>query len=175
MKAQALKKEKILDSITGEEKFDFSKPTFKLKSEVNIINVHLVKENEEMRPDIISLLYYGSADYVDIILKVNAISNPFSIKQGLFLRIPDKEAAERYKNNIKKVSNKPRTQFTDTKRMNEEDAKRKEFLEEKSKLRPNGSKENLPPNMLKSDESVKLIKDDKIILGANLPTNNRNR
>lgn len=175
MKAQSLKKEKITDNITGEEKFNFSKPSIKLKSEVNIINVHLVKEDEEMRPDIISNLYYGSPDYVDIILKVNAISNPFSIRQGIFLRIPDKEAAERYKNNIKKVSNKPRTQFTDIKRMNEEDSNRKKFLEEKSKTKPNGSKENLPPNMLKSDESVKIFKDDKIILGANLRTNNKPR
>lgn len=170
MKAQSLKKEKITDDITGEEKFNFSKPAIKLKSEINIINVHLVKEDEEMRPDIISNLYYGSPDYVDILLKVNAISNPFSIKQGLFLRIPDKEAAERYKNDIKKVSNKPRTQYTDTKRMNEEDSNRKKFLEEKSKFKPNGSSENLPPNMLKSDESVKRFENDKVILGANLRT-----
>jgi hypothetical protein len=175
MKSQALNKEKTTDIVSGEEKFNFSKPTIKIKSEVNIINVHLVKQDEEMRLDLISILYYGTPDFVDIILKTNGISNPFSIKEGMFLRIPEKEAAEKYKNRIKKVSNKPRTQFTDPKRMNEEDAQRKKFLEEKSKSKPNGSKENLPPNMLKSDESVKVVKDDKIILGANMPTNNRNR
>jgi hypothetical protein len=175
MKSESLKKEKIPDNLTGEDKFNFSKPTIKLKSEVNIINVHYVKEDEEMRLDLISNLYYGSPDFVDIILKANGISNPFSVKEGMFLRIPDKEASLRYKNKIKKVSNKPRTQFTDPKRMNEEDAQRKKFLEEKSKSKPNGSKENLPPNMLKSDESVKIVKDDKIILGANMRTSNRNR
>jgi hypothetical protein len=175
MKSDSLKKEKITDPITGEQKLRFSVPTIQIKAEVKLLGVHLVKEDEEMRIDIISNLYYGSTDFVDLIMKTNGISNPFSIKAGQFLLIPDKNSAEQYRKKIKKISNKPRTQFTDPKRMSQQDAKRKKFLEEKSKSKPNGSSENLPPNMLKSDQAAKIFKDDKIILGTHLKTNNRNR
>lgn len=170
MKSNSLKKEKITDPITGEEKLNFSIPTIKLKAEVNIINVHRVREDEEMRIDIISILYYGTPDFVDLILKTNAISNPFSIKAGQLLRIPDKDSAEGYRKRLKKISNKPRTQFTDSKRLSQQDQRRKKFLEEKSAQKANGSKENLPPNMLKSGESPKEFRENKIILGSNLNT-----
>ena len=175
MISQSLKKNKITDPITGEEKFSFSQPTIKIKAEVKLIGVHLVREDEEMRIDIISNLYYGSTEFIDLILKTNGISNPFSIKKGTFLMIPDKASAEQFRKKIKKISNKPRTQFTDKKRMSQQDAKRAKFLAEKSKQKPNGSKENLPPNMLKSDQSAKEVRDNKILLGSNMNTNNRNR
>jgi len=175
MKSQSLKKVKIPDEKYGGEKFSFSQPTIKIKAEVKLIGVHLVREDEEMRIDLISQLYYGDTEYIDLILKTNGISNPFSIKAGQFLLIPDKDSAEQYRKKIKKISNKPRTQFTDTKRMSQQDAKRAKFLEEKSKGKANGSSENLPPNMLKSDQSAKEVRQDKIILGSNMKTNNRNR
>lgn len=175
MKSKSLEKIKIEDEIYGGYKFSFSQPNIKIKSEVELINVHLVREDEEMRLDIISNLYYGSTDYIDLILKTNSISNPFSIKAGQFLLIPEKDSAEQFRKKIKKISNKPRTQFTEGKRLSEKDSNRMKFLAEKSKSKPNGSSENLPPNMLKSDQSAKEIKDDRIILGSNLKTNNRNR
>jgi len=170
MKSESLKKTKITDPITGEEKLNFSRPSIMLKDDVKVIAIHLVRDHEEMRPDLISNLYYGTPDYVDLILKMNGISNPFSLKEGQFLRIPDKAGAERYRKNLKKVSVKPRTQFTDTRRLSKQDEKRKQFLEQRSKMKTNGSSENLPPNMLKSNEKSKVFKDGKIILGSNLNT-----
>lgn len=175
MKSQSLDKVKIPDEDTGGKKFSFSQPTIKINREVELLGVHLVKEDEEMRIDLISNLYYGNTNYIDLIMKTNGISNPFSIKAGQFLMIPDKESAEQFRKKIKKISNKPRTQFTDKKRMSEKDANRKKFLEEKSKKKKNGSTENLPPNMLKSDQQPKKFIDDGIILGSNMKTNNRNR
>jgi hypothetical protein len=170
MNSESLKKSKIVDQVTGEEKFNFSRPTIMLKDDVRVIAIHLVKDHEEMRPDLISVLYYGTPSYVDLILKMNGISNPFSLKFGQFIRIPDKAGAERYRKNLKKVSNKPRTQFTDTRRLSKQDEKRKQFLEQRSKMKTNGSSENLPPNMLKSDQKSKTFKNGKIILGSNLNT-----
>jgi hypothetical protein len=170
MNSESLKKTKIVDQVTGEEKFNFSRPSIMLKDDVNVIAIHLVKGHEQMRPDLISYLYYGTPDYVDLVLKMNGISNPFSLKEGQFLRIPDRMGAERYRKNLKKVSNKPRTQFTDTRRLSKQDEKRKQFLEQRSKTKTNGSSENLPPNMLKSNQSSKVFKNGKIILGSNLNT-----
>jgi hypothetical protein len=53
-------------------------------------NWHLVDETEEMRPDLISNLYYGTENYTDIICKYNSISNPFSLERNQLIKIPIK-------------------------------------------------------------------------------------
>lgn len=170
-----LKKQVIVDSISNEEKLQMTLPVFKLNGSVKFIALHEVKGDEEMRVDLISIQYYGNDSFVDLILKSNGISNPFSIKQGMILNIPDKDAAEKFQKNFAKISNKPRTQFTDPSRMNQQDKNRKEFLSSKSAGKKNGSIENLPPNMLKSNQVTKKVVDNQIILGANIPNNDRNR
>lgn len=41
------------------------------------------------RPDLISLAVYGSDQYADAICKINGISNPFELNEGMILFIPD--------------------------------------------------------------------------------------
>lgn len=41
------------------------------------------------RPDLISLDQYGTTEYVDVICKVNGISNPFELNEGMVLAIPE--------------------------------------------------------------------------------------
>lgn len=164
-------KSKVFDDKIGEEKINMIIPGIIIPGNVKINYIHDVQENEAMRPDLISLKYYNTPDAWDLILKVNGISNPFAIKPGIKLQIPDYNAAQKFKVNKPKINPEVRKQFTDTKRMNEEDKNRLEFLKKISSSKPNGSKENLPPNMLKSNETTKIYKDGRIILGANLPTN----
>lgn len=40
------------------------------------------------RPDLISIDQYGSDAYVDIICKLNGISNPFELNEGMLLILP---------------------------------------------------------------------------------------
>lgn len=166
---------KTFDNAIGEDKIRMMIPGIILKGSIKIIDIHNVTEYEEMRPDLISKKYYNTTDDWDIILKMNGISDPFSIKAGMQLDIPDKNAAQRFIVSIPRIDKKSREQFTNPKRMNQQDKKRQEFLKKKSSSKPNGSKENLPPNMLKSTETSKIFKNGRIILGANIPTNNRNR
>jgi len=166
---------KSFDSKINEDKINFIVPSIMIKGEIKLIDMFTVTEFEEMRPDLISLKFYNNADLWDIILKANGISNPLAIKEGMVLRIPDKNAAERFVRKLPRLTKAPREQFTNTKRMNQQDKKRQEFLQQKSSSKPNGSSENLPPNMLKSNEKAKVFKEGKIVLGANIPTNNRNR
>ncbi len=42
----------------------------------------IVKAGEEMRPDILSVNFFANPDHYDMILKVNGVSNPFSIDKG---------------------------------------------------------------------------------------------
>lgn len=43
------------------------------------------------RPDILSLDVYGDALYSDLICKINGISNPFELNEGMILVIPGPE------------------------------------------------------------------------------------
>ncbi len=168
-------KPKVFDNAIGENKIRMMIPGIILKGSIKIIDIHTVTEYEEMRPDLISMKYYSTTDYWDLILKMNGISNPLSVYAGMQLEIPDRDAAQRFIVKVPRIDKAAREQFTNPKRMNETDKKRQEFLKKKSSSKPNGSKENLPPNMLKSGESSKIFKNGKIVLGANIPTNNRNR
>lgn len=158
---------KTVDDLTGDMKINISVPPFMISKNARIIKMHYVNSDQVMRPDIISFIYYGTVEFVDVILKANGISNPFCIKEGMNLMIPDLSSVFSSYKPIKK-NLKPRTNFENKKRITPVDKKRLEFLAEKSKASPNGSTENLPPNMLKSDQKSKEIRPNAILLGANL-------
>jgi len=161
---------KVIDEATGEEKINIAVPPFKISKQARLLNIHYVTPDQIMRPDIISILYYGTAEYIDVILKANGISNPFCIKDGMFLIIPEQSSVmAQYKPIYKSI--KPRTQFQDMKRITPTDAKRLEFLAAKSSTKKNGSTQNLPPNMLKEEQKSKVLQgNNTILLGANLNT-----
>lgn len=159
--------QKVIDTETGEEKVNIAIPPFKISRNSNILNIHYVTPDQVMRPDIISKLYYGTHEYIDIILKANGISNPFCVKEGMFLLIPEQTSVMSQYKPITK-STKPRTQFQDIKRITPVDKKRLDFLAAKSSQKKNGSSENLPPNMLKTGQASKTVTDNLIILGSNL-------
>lgn len=161
---------KIVDDLTGDMKMNIAVPPFMISKNARIIKMHYVNSDQEMRPDIISFIYYGTVEFVDVILKANSISNPFCIKEGMNLMIPDISSVFSSYKPIKR-NLKPRTNFQDKKRVTPVDKKRLEFLAEKSKSRPNGSSENLPPNMLKEGQKGKEVKPNAIVLGANLKVN----
>jgi hypothetical protein len=133
-------------------------PTVVFSTLTETIAEHNVTEDEIGRIDLISLKYYRDANYCDYILKWNNISNPFLINLGDVLLIPQNMATL---NTIKPIkmaqtsSNEPsiRDQFIDTKRIPVKDAKRIEYLQRKAAQKANGSKQILPPNILKEGET----------------------
>lgn len=157
-----------VDEETGEDKINIAIPPFMLSREARLLTVHYVTADQTMRPDLISFLYYGDSRYIDVLLKANGLSNPFCIKEGMFLIIPDQMSVLNQYKPINK-STKPRTQFQDIKRITPIDKKRLQFLAAKSSTKNNGSTENLPPNMLKSDQTSKVVQgNNMILLGANM-------
>lgn len=171
MRLRLLKnKRKIRDPYDGDKKLALTELTLSLTNEIKIVDYHVVNNETQMRPDLIALNYYGTEDGLEIILKYNGISNPYSLEEGQILAIPNKASASTHYNRLKKIANSPRNQFTDTKRLSEKDKKRLEFLKTQSQKKENGSKQNLPPNMLKEGEKSKIIQNDRILLGANLKT-----
>jgi hypothetical protein len=164
-----------VDEATGEDKLNIAIPPFRISREARLLNIHYVTADQIMRPDLISYLYYGTYEYIDIILKANGVSNPFCISEGMFLIIPEQSSVMAQYKPINK-STKPRTQFQDVKRITPTDKKRLQFLAAKSSTKNNGSSENLPPNMLKSDQVSKVVQDNNLILlGSNMNTKSENK
>ena len=148
------------------DKVVMTEPTMIFVKNIGVIKYHLVSDDDAMRIDKISNLYYRNVNQIDRILKWNGISNPFSIAPGMILEIPDAlgQTLKWLKPNAKE--NPIRQQFLDAKRMNKQDITRLEFLKNRSAGKPNGSKENLPPNIIKSGETDVVIKGDAISLQA---------
>jgi hypothetical protein len=71
------------------EKF-LSKPTIAYAEgeDFHAYSYHIVEAEEEMRPDLISIKFYGGPDFADLICKYNNINNPFTLEKGALLKIP---------------------------------------------------------------------------------------
>jgi hypothetical protein len=138
-------------------KMILSMPTVIFADNTEVMAVHTVTEDQVCRIDLISLKYYRDADYCDYILKWNGISNPFSIDEGDVLEIPMNISVLRTIKPIRLVGPANqisiRDQFVDTKRLPVKDAKRIEYLQRKAAQKANGSKQILPPNILKEGDS----------------------
>lgn len=146
------------------DKVILSEPTLVFVKNITVIAYHTVTEDEAMRIDKIANKYYGRFEAYDRILKWNGISNPFSIAPGMILEIPDPNGQTFKWEKPLEIENPVRQQFLDAKRMSKQDLKRVEFLKNRSSNKPNGSKQNLPPNMLKSGEKDVVIKGRVISL-----------
>jgi hypothetical protein len=145
-------------------KIILSEPTMVFVKNIQVIAYHRVEEDEAMRIDRIAEKYYGRYEGYDRILKWNGISNPFTVSPGMILEIPDPLGQTFKWEKPIEIENPIRQQFLDAKRMSKQDAKRLEFLKNRSSKKPNGSKQNLPPNMLKTGEKDVVIKGRVISL-----------
>jgi hypothetical protein len=149
------------------EKLIFTEPSLLFTDSVKTIAVHEVTIHEVCRIDMISKLYYNDINFSELILKYNNISNPFSINEGDVLNIPDHKASMLSWQAINPKSiNKTsiRDQFISTKRLTVKDANRSDYLQRKAAQRVNGSKQILPPNILKEDDKNIDINGDAIII-----------
>ena len=150
------------------DKFKFTKPTLVFLNTNETIAEHTVTEDQVGRIDLISLLYYRSADYCDYILKWNGISNPFCLKRGDVINIPNHRNSIQSITEIKvlNTTNEPsiRDQFVDTKRLSVKDAARIEYLQRKATQKPNGAKQILPPNILKEGDTNIKIGNGQIVI-----------
>lgn len=155
MKFKSIDNKKILNN-----KLRMTEPTILFADTVNTLSEYTVHSDEICRIDLVSEKFFGTPDYSEHILKYNNISNPFSITEGDVLKIPDVEAALKNWKSIKekegsgeKGEQTLKDQFMDSKRLTVKDKNRIEYLKKKAAQKKNGSKQILPPNFLKDDET----------------------
>jgi hypothetical protein len=113
-------------------------------TEYQLVAKHIVKEDEVVRPDLIATEYYNSTSGLDIILKFNGISDPFSIMPGETIYIPmDTIPYYKLESPAMYEENPIKAQFIDTKRLSKTDQRRLEALKKKY-----NKEALLPPNVI---------------------------
>jgi hypothetical protein len=70
----------------------------------NSMNKCIVNKYYVARPDLISLAFYGTDEFADIICKLNGISNPFELNEDDMLTIPFLEHINFYSRPNKQIS-----------------------------------------------------------------------
>jgi len=153
--------------------------------DIQIEDFFFVKDIYQMRPDLIAAVKLGDQSKVGSLLKINGISNPFSLKEGRFILIPSQSTIDR-SFDVKKISNQSSSSNTNKNpneafRKNQEQKKfkvsdgRKKFLASNIKKQPESI---LPPNVMQPSQRSILKRDGFFIFapdagggGSNKPTN----
>lgn len=135
-----------------------------------ITRIFVVTDDYVMRPDLISFAAYGSDQYVDLILKANEISNPFSIDVGDVILIPSKEAAATFYKIPKKEEKtieETKSKFIDPSKKNSKDDSRIEKLKKLAEGKKNKATEIKPPTAKRSNENSFISKNGKLSFSPN--------
>jgi len=151
-------------------KLFLAQPTMMFKSlspsESYMIAKHIVKDDDVVRPDRVAVEHYGTTDGLDIILKFNGISDPFSLSPGETLWIPIDTIAYYKLESPKAFEDNPiKNQFIDTKRLSKTDQRRLEALKKKY------NKETLlPPNVIPLGKKTYQFDGTNVRLGMHVQT-----
>lgn len=129
-----------------------------------------ISEFEAMRPDLVSVRMYSDQSNWDIILKYNAISNPFSLFPGQILQIPVYNEIQGMLKSPLVIADRgeksAKTANPIVDPVTDKDKKRIQNIERKVG-------EALPPNLSKKgDKSVK-VKDGRLVFGEDVTTVNK--
>ena len=152
-------------------RYILTQPTmiFANKENITLLNPeHVVNADQSARPDLIALKYYGNQSKLDMILKWNSISDPFSINEGDVLEIPHANAPfyklERPKE-FDATNNPVKLQFISGKRLSKKDQRRLDALKKKY-----GKDNLLPPNVIPVGKKNYEYVGSQIRMGAQAQT-----
>ncbi len=143
----------------GETMIDFLSNNFLVNyfdPQLEIARLMLVEERHLCRLDLLSYEAYQSIDYVDVIMKFNQITNPFSMQINDIIVFPTKASVSRFYQQEALRNDKlildTKALFIDPSRASKKDKARLEQLQKIADKRKNGSKEIKPANLLKTGE-----------------------
>lgn len=149
----------IITKDNGEMLYDLTKQNFKPTDRPTIIDYIIVSDEFSMRADLISMAAYRDISAVDLILKQNSISNPFSIDKDDVIYIQERREINNQFVNLDKISNKNkvRNQYLDPDKAPKIDANLKKFIDRQKPETLIADRKLLPPNFANfGDEEIKL-------------------
>ena len=158
------KQEKV---INGQSVLDLVSPSMNNTIVPNYTKAVITTEEMVMRPDLAAQMYCGSHNKVGILLKVNSISNPFSVDANELLLIPDRQTMDDLAKPIDKPINKEarnsfRKQLQD--RISQVSNSRKEYLNAVNI----STEAQLPPNVTQEGQEQFKVVDGKLIFGSDI-------
>lgn len=168
--------DKTLESSGNYGIWDLTKSSITYNAvKVSVDSVFLVTEYYQMRPDLIAAIKLGDHSSVGSLLKMNNISNPFSLMEGNVLLIPTSSTVEESFMSKKNENQRTSSSNTNTNpnqvfRENQEQKKfkvsegRKKFLESKIKNQPSMI---LAPNVAQPNDKSIEKKDGFLIFAPN--------
>ena len=158
------KQEKV---INGQSVLDLVSPSMNNTIVPNYTKAVITTEEMVMRPDLAAQMYCGSHNKVGILLKVNSISNPFSVDANELLLIPDRQTMDDLAKPIDKpinteARNSFRKQLQD--RISQVSNSRKEYLNAVNI----STEAQLPPNVTQEGQEQFKVVDGKLIFGSDI-------
>lgn len=143
----------------GEMLIDFLENNFEVNyydSNLKINRIMLIEERHLARLDLVAYEAYGDVNSMDIIMKFNQITNPFSMDLYDIIAIPDEYSASTFykKEKLATVQSIKDTKalFIDPTRASQKDLARIKQLEALANKRANGASEIKPTNLLRNGE-----------------------
>ena len=136
---------------------------------VSFSNVAVCPYEFEMRPDLFSRVYTGEQNNMGLLLKLNAISNPFSLQVEDVLLIPSISSmnsllAENQPNATAAIDRQTfRQKLSD--RISKISPERQNYLAARN---VSTNTTPLPPNIAGPDDQQFQVKDGKLIFGGNI-------
>lgn len=94
-------KSTIYSNWNQENLYDLSEATFAIPFSYPY-ELFYVEEKYVCRPDLLSIDIYGDTSYTDILCKLNGISNPFELNEGMVMIIPGPDVIDHFRCKPKK-------------------------------------------------------------------------
>lgn len=160
----------IIKKKDGTEITDLAAPSLNQDVTFTVLDYFMVRNNEQMRPDTIAQRYYGNIKNVEMLMKLNAVSNPFSIDEGDIMVIADPVTGRSAMiNNAVVNRGDVRKQYFQPEKEGKPDPKLKVFSQ-RQVVKPSKKKNGqaLPPNYANPGDKELEIIGGKIVFGTNV-------
>lgn len=164
-------KNKPTVTINNKEIVDFTVPSIDLtQGSVYFRQIVYCPYEFEMRPDLLSSFFMGSQDDLGVMLKVNSISNPFSLCMGDIIAVPSKTSTDAIlKTPQNDTTETDRSQFRKKlkERISKISPERQNYLESRN-ISSAANTPILPPNVAGESDQQFVVKGGKLIFGSSI-------
>jgi len=133
--------------LTADGFFDLSTPTFVMFSGSKFLS-YTIKDNEEMRPDLVSNSIYGNTNNTDFLLSLNGIINPMNMRKGDLIIYVEEQAIANFRP-IPEVIDNIKSQFINLNKKKSKDKNREKRKDEKTPLPPTVNQRKINPIKIK--------------------------
>lgn len=161
---------KIFQKPNGDNVIDLTEQNFQPGEFIKIIDYIIVTDDLSMRPDLIAVAAYQDITAVDVILKQNEISNPFSIDKDDVIFLQERRVIDDQFTSLNKISNKNkvRNQYVDQSKSPTIDGNLTKFTKRQKPKDTIHKSVALPPNFANFGDKEIKFSGGKVIFGGDI-------